>query len=93
MEREAEAELNETRITQPALFVVEYAMAKQLGRWGIRPDAMIGHSLGEYVAACLSGVMRIEDALRLVSKRGEMMQEARGGMVAVMMARRRRGRG
>ncbi|HZF37938.1 MAG TPA: acyltransferase domain-containing protein, partial [Blastocatellia bacterium] len=85
MEREAEAELNETRITQPALFVVEYAMAKKLGRWGIRPDAMIGHSLGEYVAACLSGVMRIEDALRLVSKRGEMMQEARGGMVAVMM--------
>jgi phthiocerol/phenolphthiocerol synthesis type-I polyketide synthase E len=85
MEREAEAELNETRITQPALFVVEYAMAKQLEKWGVRPDAMIGHSLGEYVAACLSGVMGIEDALRLVSKRGELMQEARGGMAAVMM--------
>jgi acyl transferase domain-containing protein len=85
MEREAEAELNETRITQPALFVVEYAMAKQLEKWGVRPDAMIGHSLGEYVAACLSGVMSIEDALRLVSKRGELMQEARGGMAAVMM--------
>jgi acyl transferase domain-containing protein len=85
MEREAEEELNETRMTQPALFVVEYAMAKQLERWGVRPEAMIGHSLGEYVAACLSGVMGIEDALRLVSKRGEMMQEAGGGMVAVMM--------
>jgi acyl transferase domain-containing protein/acyl carrier protein len=85
MEREAEAELNETRLTQPALFVVEYAMAKQLEKWGVRPDAMIGHSLGEYVAACLSGVMWVEDALRLVSKRGEMMQEAKGGMVAVMM--------
>jgi phthiocerol/phenolphthiocerol synthesis type-I polyketide synthase E len=84
-EQEADAELNETRITQPALFVVEYAMAKQLEKWGVRPDAMIGHSLGEYVAACLSGVMGIEDALRLVSKRGELMQEARGGMAAVMM--------
>jgi acyl transferase domain-containing protein/acyl carrier protein len=85
-EQEAEAELNETRFTQPALFVVEYAMAKQLEKWGVRPDAMIGHSLGEYVAACLSGVMEIEDALRLVSKRGELMQEAPGGMVAVMMS-------
>src|SRR5262249_23006736 len=85
-EQEAEEELNETRITQPALFVVEYAMAKQLEKWGIKPDAMIGHSLGEYVAACLAGVMRIEDALWLVSKRGEMMQEAPGGrMGAVMM--------
>jgi acyl transferase domain-containing protein len=85
-EREAEEALNETRITQPALFVVEYAMAKQLERWGIRPGAMIGHSLGEYVAACLAGVMRIEDALWLVGRRGEMMQEVKGGgMVAVMM--------
>jgi len=86
MERVAEAELNETRLTQPALFVVEYAMAKQLEKWGVRPEAMIGHSLGEYVAACLSGVMGLEEALRLVSKRGEMMQEARGAMVAVMMS-------
>jgi len=84
-EREAEEKLNETRMTQPALFVVEYAMAKQLEKWGIRPDAMIGHSLGEYVAACLAGVMSIEDALWLVSKRGELMQGvAGGGMLAVM---------
>src|SRR5262249_33428082 len=54
---------------------------------GITPDVMIGHSLGEYVAACLAGVMSIEDALWLVGKRGEMMQEVRGGgMVAVMMS-------
>ena len=86
-EREAEEELNETRITQPALFVVEYAMAKQLEKWGIKADAMIGHSLGEYVAACLAGVMKTEDALRLVSKRGEMMERVRGGgMAAVMMS-------
>jgi acyl transferase domain-containing protein len=86
-EKEAEEELNETRITQPALFVVEYAMAKQLEKWGVRVEAMIGHSLGEYVAACLAGVMRVEEALRLVSRRGELMQEAPGGgMAAVMMS-------
>jgi acyl transferase domain-containing protein/acyl carrier protein len=85
-EAESEEELNQTRITQPALFVVEYALAKQLERWGIKADAMIGHSLGEYVAACLAGVMNIEDALWMVSKRGELMQEVRGGgMLAVMM--------
>ena len=85
-EREAEAVLNETRITQPALFVIEYAVAKQLEQWGIRPDAMIGHSLGEYVAACLAGVMSLEDALWLVSKRGKLMQEVGGGGMVVLMA-------
>jgi phthiocerol/phenolphthiocerol synthesis type-I polyketide synthase E len=86
MEQGAEEELNQTRITQPALFIVEYAMAKQLEKWGIKADAMIGHSLGEYVAACLAGVMSIEDALWLVSRRGELMQViGGGGMVAVMM--------
>jgi acyl transferase domain-containing protein/acyl carrier protein len=86
-ENEAAERLDETRITQPALFVVEYAMARQLESWGIRADAMIGHSLGEYVAACLAGVMKVEDALWLVSRRGELMSEARGGgMAAVMMS-------
>jgi acyl transferase domain-containing protein/acyl carrier protein len=86
MEQEAEEELSHTRIAQPALFVIEYAMAKQLERWGIKADVMIGHSLGEYVAACLAGVIEIEDALWLVSRRGELMQEVGGGgMVAVMM--------
>jgi len=81
MEREAEAELNETRITQPALFVVEYAMAKQLGRWGIRPDAISGTAWRVRGGVSVR-VMRIEDALRLVSKRERLMQEARGGMEA-----------
>jgi phthiocerol/phenolphthiocerol synthesis type-I polyketide synthase E len=86
-EQAAEEELNETRMTQPALFVVEYAMARQLEKWGMRPEVMIGHSLGEYVAACLAGVMSVEEGLRLVSRRGALMQEAgRGGMVAVMMS-------
>jgi phthiocerol/phenolphthiocerol synthesis type-I polyketide synthase E len=83
----AEERLNETRITQPALFAVEYAMARQLEKWGIKADVMIGHSLGEYVAACIAGVMSPEEALRLVSRRGELMEEAGPGcMAAVMMS-------
>ena len=52
----AQAELTQTEITQPALFVISYALAKLWEHWGIEPDAMIGHSLGEYVAACVAGV-------------------------------------
>src|SRR5205085_7748371 len=48
--------LNESAITQPAVFVIEYAMAKLWSAWGVAPQAMIGHSIGEYVAACLAGV-------------------------------------
>ncbi|MCY7297443.1 type I polyketide synthase, partial [Alteromonas sp. a30] len=65
--------LNQTHITQPALFIVEYALAKQLQYWGVQPDAMIGHSLGEYVAATLAGVFSLEDALKLVVVRGKLM--------------------
>jgi acyl transferase domain-containing protein len=76
--------LNQTSITQPALFVVEYALGKLLMKWGVRPEAMIGHSIGEYVAACLAEVFSVEDALRLVVVRGRMMQEmASGRMIAV----------
>jgi phthiocerol/phenolphthiocerol synthesis type-I polyketide synthase E len=87
MELEAQATLDQTRISQPALFMIEYALAKQLENWGIKADAMIGHSLGEYVAACLAGVMEVEDALKLICKRGELMQEVvAGSMLAAIMS-------
>jgi acyl transferase domain-containing protein/thioesterase domain-containing protein/acyl carrier protein len=71
---EAAELLKQTRLAQPALFVVEYALATMWMEWGIRPAAMIGHSLGEYVAACLAGVFPLEDALMIVARRGELMQ-------------------
>jgi amino acid adenylation domain-containing protein len=80
----AETELRETRTTQPALFVIEYALARIWMSWGIQPESMLGHSIGEYVAACLSGVFTLEDALNLVAVRGRLMHScARGGMLAV----------
>ncbi|MEY4941147.1 MAG: hypothetical protein RIQ93_2882 [Verrucomicrobiota bacterium] len=78
--------LNETRITQPALFVIEHALAQLWIGWGIRPQAMIGHSLGEYVAACLAGVFSLETALTLVVERARFMQaQPPGAMVAVRL--------
>lgn len=85
-EKEAERRLTETRFTQPALFTIEYALAKQWMAWGIKPEAMMGHSVGEYVAATLSGVMRLEDGLKLIAERGRMIQELPSGeMMAVRM--------
>ncbi len=81
---EAAQKLNQTSIAQPATFVVEYALAQLWMEWGIRPQAMIGYSLGEYVAACLAGVLSLEDALELVAKRAMMIQNLpAGAMLAV----------
>lgn len=81
----AKEALEQTYITQPAIFVVSYAMAKVVMEKGIKPEAMIGHSVGEYVAACLSGILSLEDALFLVAKRGALIQNLPGGsMLAVL---------
>lgn len=84
-EKQAAAEqLKQTHLAQPALFVIEYALAKLWMSWGILPQAMIGHSIGEYVAACLAGVMSVEDALALVAVRGQLMQKMpTGAMLSV----------
>ena len=83
----ATAALSETQLTQPALFVTEFAMAKALAAFGVHPTAMIGHSIGEYVAACLAGVMSFDDALRLVTVRGRLMAAApHGAMLAVSLS-------
>jgi acyl transferase domain-containing protein len=81
---EAGVRLRQTLVAQPALFVVEYALAQLWMSWGVQPRAFIGHSIGEYVAACLAGVMTLAEALHLVAERGRMMQELpAGAMLAV----------
>ena len=76
--------LTQTRITQPVLFSFEYAMAKLWAAWGIKPEAAVGHSIGEFVAACLGGVFTLEDALGVVAARGEIMQrQPVGSMLSV----------
>ena len=69
-------QLNQTAMAQPALFLIEYALARLWMAWGVTPRAMVGHSIGEYVAACLAGVFSLKDALALVADRGKFMQQA-----------------
>jgi len=78
--------INHTIVAQPALFSMEYAMAKLLNHWGIRPSAMIGHSVGEFVAACLSGVFTIEEACLLIAHRARLLQDTPfGSMLSVKL--------
>lgn len=75
----AAALLRQTLYTQPALFTIEYALAQLWISWGIKPAALIGHSIGEFVAACLAGVFSLSDALKLVATRAQMMWDLPGG--------------
>lgn len=79
--------IDQTLFAQTALFTVEYALAQLYSSWGVTPKAMIGHSIGEYVAACLSGVLSLDDALLLVVTRGRLMQSLPpGSMLAVYLS-------
>lgn len=85
-EQESE-QLRQTRFTQPAVFIVNYALAQLWISWGVLPAAMVGHSLGEYVAATLSGVFELRDALSIVTERARLMQELpSGSMLAVHLS-------
>lgn len=87
LDEAADARLKDTRYTQPALFVTEYALAKLWMHWGILPTLFCGHSIGEYVAAHLSGVFSLEDGLRLIATRGAMVSELpSGSMLSVRTA-------
>ncbi len=81
--------LHETAYTQPAMFALEYAIARLWQSWGVEPSIMLGYSVGEYVAACIAGVFNLEDSLRLIAKRAELMQQLpqNGKMTAVFAGR------
>ena len=86
---ESESPLNDTAWTQPALFAIEYALAELWRSWGIEPSVLVGHSVGEYVAACVAGVFSLEDGLLLIAERARLMQEVKrhGKMTAILAGR------
>ncbi len=83
---EANEALKSTAVTQPVLFAIEYALAKLWQHWGLKPQALIGHSIGEYVAACLSAVFSLEDAVKLVAHRAKLMGSMpEGAMLSIAL--------
>ncbi len=83
-EKTAAEKLKQTQLTQPAIFMIEYASAKLFMSWGIKPEAVIGHSSGEYAAAVVAGVFSLEDALMLIAYRGRLITTLEpGAMLAV----------
>ncbi|MEM7127324.1 MAG: type I polyketide synthase [Chloroflexota bacterium] len=86
-EHSGQSKIDKTAYAQPALFALEYALAKVWNSWGIVPDAVLGHSVGEYVAACIAGVFSLEDGLRLITERGRLMGNLpQSGEMAVVFA-------
>jgi amino acid adenylation domain-containing protein len=84
---ETEAQLKNTRYTQPALFITEYALSQLWLSWGIKPTAFCGHSIGEFVAAHLAGIFNLQDALHLIALRGRLVSELpRGSMLSVRLS-------
>ena len=83
---EAQRVLTQTAIAQPALFVIEYALADLLLHYGVQPDVLLGHSIGEFAAACLAGVFELEAALQLVAERGRLMQSLPAGSMLSVKA-------
>src|SRR5690606_14304099 len=79
--------VDEAAYAQPAMFALQYALAELWRSWGIEPGVVVGHSAGEYVAACVAGVFSLEDGLKLIAKRGELTQrQGGGGLMAVVFA-------
>ena len=85
--RSETSSINRTAYAQPALFAIEYAFATLWRSWGIEPVAVLGHSLGEYAAACVAGLLPLRDALRLVAERGRLTEaHAEDGAMAAVFA-------